>query len=153
MGANKDFSQSLQELLGTKPTRSQVAVMRAMSSEPGLLITHARLLAVLDRRGDAMDRVTLYRTLERLVCAGILVSVVDDSRITRYAVTASQAPTSSTGARFECQRCRQQFLLPASTREISKTLNNATALTKASGHRLLEVELSILGICSGCITD
>lgn len=151
----QNLPEILHNALDAKPTRSQVALLRAMSSEVGMLMTHAQLLGVLDRRGDGMDRVTLYRTLEKLVCAGVLVSMIDDSRVTRYALAESNTKVEKTasGARFECQRCHQQYLVSTSQSAISEALNSAASLTKSAGHRPLEIEVSIRGICSKCITD
>lgn len=139
--------------VGIRPKKTLINVMRAMVEEPDALITHAQLLSTLEKHGEQMDRVTLYRTLERLTCAGLLLSIVDHHRITRFAVSKTPGnPTNQqSAARFECQVCSRQFLLTRKKNDLSAVVSEANDLTNAAGHLSLEVDVAVRGICSKCI--
>lgn len=152
MNSNTNLVDDLDEILGTRSTRSQRAVVRTMSLAPGELLTHAELLLLLENGGEAMDRVTLYRTLDKLVLAGVLNSLVDDSRVTRFVLCEKdfQKYGGNRTAHFECKGCRKMFPLVSKMHYLNNFFDNADELAELAGHLPMQIDVAIRGICSHC---
>lgn len=93
---------------------AQLRVTEARLTVLGLLVqaqralSHADIESTLDQ---PLDRVTLYRTLDRLAEAGLLHKTVGDDRITRFA-PLGDAPDHHGHAHFHCDDCGRVFCLP-----------------------------------------
>lgn len=120
-------------------------------------MTHAQLLDALEKSGNGMHRVTLYRSLEKLSAARMLLKVVDAHRVSRYALAVSQDRYTlwRSAPRFTCQVCQRQFLLRADAADeaLSTALSRAGSLGAAAGHQALEVDFSVRGICNKCVAS
>jgi Fur family transcriptional regulator, ferric uptake regulator len=112
--------------------------------------THAQLHAALaDDRSSAdlpLDRVTLYRLVDRLTQAGLLLCRVDSNRLRRY-----QAMPASVRAlpHFECQACHRDRPLDA-TQELQQAARAAVEALGALGYRGLSFDLAVRGVCADC---
>ena len=90
---------------GLRRTSAARMVLGWLLAHPEISYTHAQLQAAL--QGDstlALDRVTLYRLIDRLTQVGLLLCRVDANRVRRY--QAMPASLQST-PHFECQSCHR----------------------------------------------
>jgi Fur family transcriptional regulator, ferric uptake regulator len=112
--------------------------------------THAQLLAALAddsaRTELPLDRVTLYRLIDRLTQVGLLLCRVDANRLRRY-----QAMPASVRAlpHFECQACHRDRPLDA-TQELEQAARAAMEALSAVGYRGLSFDLAVRGLCADC---
>lgn len=144
--------QSRLEGAGLRRTLATRAVLGLFLVRPAGGLTHAQTLAALTARGLDINRVTLYRLLDRLASCGVLQRLTDDQRTWRFSLAplSSEAPPEM-APRFECDACHQQFpLLDASepTRTATQHLFQALALM---GHAGARVDLAVHGTCASCI--
>lgn len=65
----------------TKATRALAALYRA---RPEAALSPAEVQAALVQAGVAVNRVTVYRLLDRCAAAGLLHRQIDSARVTRY---------------------------------------------------------------------
>ena len=96
----------------TRATRAMLALLRSQSEQRW---TAAEVEAALARVGVAVNRVTVFRALDRLTQAGLLLRKVDDDRLTRYqwvkegaaqpASRAAAAPHPDAPLRWRCTQC------------------------------------------------
>lgn len=112
---------------GLRRTSAARQVLGWLLAHADTSYTHAQLQAALQAdQALALDRVTLYRLIDRLTQVGLLLCRVDLQRVRRY-----QAMPASVQAapRFECQSChRDQPLagaLRADTADLEKAAHNA----------------------------
>jgi Fur family ferric uptake transcriptional regulator len=116
------------------------------------------LQAALAGEGDAgdsagLDRVTLYRLIDRLTQVGLLLCRVDASRVRRY-----QAMPSSVHAmpHFECQSCHRdsplEGALRASAGDLERAAQSAIDALKALGYQGMSLDFAVRGVCADCAT-
>jgi len=125
--------------------------------------THAQLQAALqndtaaERQGEAgsgLDRVTLYRLIDRLTQVGLLLCRVDVHRVRRY-----QAMPASVHAlpHFECQSCHRdqplQGALQGNALDLEVAAQNALEALKVLGYQGLSLDLAVRGVCADCATS
>lgn len=123
---------------GGRVTRTRVAVLDALlaANQP---LTHDEVDAALTARDIPHDRVTLYRTLDWLVDAGIAHRLAGDDRVRRFGVTRD-GPHQH--AHFHCDRCGKVMCL--------ESLQPAVAVNLPGGYRLDRAELVLHGDCPAC---
>lgn len=142
--------QTRLEAAGLRRTLATRAVLGLFLANPQGTLSHAQALASLTVRGLDINRVTLYRLLDRLAACGVLQRHADDgARTWRFGLVA--ADTQAQAPRFECDTCHRQLRLTAagySTRQVTDGLFRALARL---GHQGTRVELSIHGTCAGCL--
>ena len=130
-------------------TRSSAAALRARGARAWLRIL--ALLEAADRAlsrhdietalgPDLFDRVTLYRTLDRLVEAGLVLRSVDERRVSRFSAAAA-AGAHESHAHFRCERCGRVFCL-ADVRPARPRL--------PAGFRGVRIDLNVRGTCPAC---
>ena len=117
--------------------------------------THAQLLVALQGAGPegglALDRVTLYRLIDRLTQVSLLLCRVDANRVRRY-----QAMPESVKAmpHFECQTCHRDSPLHGSLQANALDLEAAAAgalqALKALGYQDVSLDLAVRGVCADC---
>jgi Fur family ferric uptake transcriptional regulator len=107
--AGADPIDALLSAHGLRRTSAARLVLGWLLAHPDTSYTHAQLQAALGGGDDAgegvtLDRVTLYRLIDRLTQVGLLLCRVDANRVRRY-----QAMPSSVHAipHFECQSCHR----------------------------------------------
>ena len=127
-------------------------------AHPDTSYTHAQLQAAL--AGDAeptLDRVTLYRLIDRLTQVGLLLCRVDANRVRRY-----QAMPTSVHAipHFECQSCYRDSplsgalsgALQANANDLERAAQSALAALKALGYQGMSMDFAVRGVCADCAT-
>ncbi len=148
-------------LLSTHGLRRTTAAHRVLGwllAHPDTSYTHAQLQAALVGEGDAadgapLDRVTLYRLIDRLTQVGLLLCRVDASRVRRY-----QAMPAGVHAmpHFECQSCHRdsplENALQASAGDLERAAQTALAALKALGYQGMSLDFAVRGVCADCAT-
>lgn len=137
------------ERAGLRRTLATRAVLGLFLGNPQGTLSHAQALASLQARGLRLNRVTLYRLLDRLAACGVLQRHADDgARTWRYGLADTE---EGLAPRFECDACHRQFRLTeasAPTRAVASDLFRTLASLGHQGHR---VDLSIHGTCASCV--
>lgn len=94
--------------VGMRGTRAMQALLVLLPQQPVQGWTESAVEAALHQQGQMVNRVTVYRALDRLTQAGLLLRTVDAQRITRYWVAgADSAPQAHTY--LECTACHQHI--------------------------------------------
>jgi Fur family ferric uptake transcriptional regulator len=144
--------QTRLEAGGLRRTLATRAVVGLFVANPRRSLNHAQTLALLATRGLDINRVTLYRLLERLAACGVLTRFSDDTaRTWRFRLADLEAEEAGAGApSFECDACHQQFRLTnaeGTTQEAAARFYQALA---DLGHQGLRMEVAIHGTCASC---
>ena len=142
--------QSRLETAGLRRTLATRAVLGLFLAKPQGSLNHAQVFSALQARGLDLNRVTLYRLLERLVGAGVLHRHADDeARIWRFGL----APLAPEGAvpQFECKACHNQFPLPEASERAGAVAQDLFHLLERLGHRGSQLDLTLHGTCAGCL--
>lgn len=139
---------------GLRRTAAARLVLGWLLAHPDTSYTHAQLQAAL--AGDAvaaLDRVTLYRLIDRLTQVGLLLCRVDSQRVRRY-----QAMPTSVHAipHFECQSCHRDSplagALQANANDLERAAQTALKALKALGYQGLSMDFAVRGVCVDCAT-
>jgi Fur family ferric uptake transcriptional regulator len=137
---------------GLRRTSAARLVLAWLLAHPDTSYTHAQLQAAL--QGDsalALDRVTLYRLIDRLTQVGLLLCRVDAKRVRRYqAMPASVHATPH----FECQSCHRDSplgeALQANGIDLERAAQTAFEALKALGYQGLSMDFAVRGVCMDC---
>ena len=139
---------------GLRRTSAARLVLGWLLAHPDTSYTHAQLqVALQGDSAEALDRVTLYRLIDRLTQVGLLLCRVDAKRVRRY-----QAMPASVHAapHFECQSCHRDSplsgALQASSRDLEKAAQTAIEALKVLGYTGLSMDVALRGVCSDCAT-
>lgn len=154
-----DPIDSLLQAHRLRRTAAARQVLAQFLAHPELSYTHAQLQAALqaksvDEQATALDKVTLYRLVDRLTQAGLLLCRVDASRVRRY-----QAMPTSVHAipHFECQRCHREsplaHALQANAEDLQRAAQTALESLKALGYKGLHIDMAVHGVCADCVTQ
>ena len=153
---------------GLRRTHAARLVLGWLLAHPQTSYTHAQLQVALqpDLQPDdpaqnkqtedtspALDRVTLYRLVDRLTLAGLLLCRVDAQRVRRYqAMPASVHATPH----FECQSCHKDSpladALRANAQDLERAAQTALDTLKALGYQGLHTDFAVRGVCAECAT-
>ena len=162
--ANKQLVDPIDELLtahGLRRTRAARLVLGWVLAHPEVSYTHTQLQAALADDGredgkedaDELDRVTLYRLIDRLTQAGLLLCRVDVSRTRRFQAMPAEIHAIS---HFECQSCHRDSPLPgalqANANDFERAAQTALEALKALGYRGTSVDFAVRGVCADCAT-
>jgi Fur family ferric uptake transcriptional regulator len=146
--------QTRLEAAGLRRTLATRAVLGLFLAQPHGGLSHAQALNALTARGLDINRVTLYRLLDRLAVCGVLQRHTDDqARTWRFnlAPQESQARETGTAPLFECDACHRQLRVAdasASTQTLAQDVFSALARL---GHRGARVEVAVHGTCMDCL--
>lgn len=147
---------------GLRRTGAARRVLGWLLAHPDTSYTHAQLQSALQNdpvttgqgeAGTALDRVTLYRLIDRLTQVGLLLCRVDVNRVRRY-----QAMPASVHAlpHFECQSCHRdqplQGALQGNALDLEVAAQSALQALKALGYQGLSLDLAVRGVCADCAT-
>ena len=144
---------------GLRRTSAARLVLGWLLANPDTSYTHAQLQAALGGGvvfPAALDRVTLYRLIDRLTQVGLLLCRVDASRTRRYqAMPASVHATPH----FECQSCYRDNLLEgalsgalnASAQDLERAAQTALQALKALGYQGRSMDFAVRGVCADCV--
>lgn len=153
---------------GLRRTAAARRVLGWLLAHPDTSYTHAQLQTALQAddgavhspgtatgqppdMGVALDRVTLYRLIDRLTQVGLLLCRVDAQRVRRY-----QAMPASVHAlpHFECQSCHRDSPLAGTLRgnalDLEVAAQSALQALKALGYQGLSLDLAVRGVCADC---
>jgi Fur family transcriptional regulator, ferric uptake regulator len=157
-----DPIDALLQAHGLRRTGAARRVLGWLLAHPDTSYTHAQLQAALQAAGEqdgadsggvALDRVTLYRLVDRLTQVGLLLCRVDANRVRRY-----QAMPVSVQAlpHFECQSCHRdqplQGALQGNALDLEVAAQSALQALKALGYQGLSLDLAVRGVCVDCVT-
>lgn len=145
--------QSRLEAAGLRRTLATRAVLGLFLAQPLGGLTHAQAQNALAARGLDINRVTLYRLLDRLAACGVLQRHTDDqARTWRFSLAPLEAdPEEGALPRFECDACHRQFRVEQAsepTKSMTRALLNAM---ERLGHQGARVEVSVHGTCADCM--
>lgn len=143
---------------GLRRTSAARRVLGWLLAHPDTSYTHAQLQAALAGEGATadgapLDRVTLYRLIDRLTQVGLLLCRVDASRVRRY-----QAMPAGVHAmpHFECQSCHRdsplESALQASAGDLDRAAQSALDALKALGYQGMSLDFAVRGVCADCAT-
>ncbi len=141
--------QARLERAGLRRTQATRRVLELFLHDSGWSPTHAEVDAALQAGGLRVNRVTLYRLLDRLAAAGLLERQPDDeSRSWRFHLAASDAEAQA--PRFECDACHRQFRITEASQSSRAATHQLLDALAHLGHHAQRVELAIHGTCAGC---
>ena len=137
---------------GLRRTAAARLVLGWLLAHPDTSYTHTQLQAALSGEGpSALDRVTLYRLIDRLTQVGLLLCRVDAKRVRRY-----QAMPASVHAmpHFECQSCHRDSpladALQANASDLERAAQSALVALHALGYQGLSLDFAVRGVCADC---
>lgn len=142
--------QTRLEAAGLRRTLATRALLGLFLANPQGTLSHAQALALLTTRGMEINRVTLYRLLDRLAACGVLQRHTDDgARTWRF----SLADTASDGVapRFECDACHRQFRLTEASAPTQAVASELFRTLAGLGHQGLRMDVAIHGTCASCV--
>jgi len=142
---------------GLRRTSAARLVLGWLLAHPDTSYTHAQLQVALAVDGDvapgaALDRVTLYRLIDRLTQVGLLLCRVDANRVRRY-----QAMPASVHAmpHFECQSCHRDSPLAGALKanakdDLERAAQTALEALQALGYQDVSMDFAVRGVCVDC---
>lgn len=138
---------------GLRRTAAARLVLGWLLAHPDTSYTHAQLQTALASDTElALDRVTLYRLIDRLTQVGLLLCRVDVNRVRRY-----QAMPASVHAipHFECQSCHRDSplagALEANARDLERAAQTALEALQALGYQGTSMDFAVRGVCADCV--
>ncbi|MBC7610238.1 MAG: Fur family transcriptional regulator [Polaromonas sp.] len=163
VGTRPDPIDALLTAHGLRRTTAARLVLGWLLAHPDTSYTHAQLQAAL--AGDRelaldrviLDRVTLYRLIDRLTQVGLLLCRVDANRVRRY-----QAMPTSVRAipHFECQSCHRDSPLSgalsgplqSNANDLERAAQSALEALKTLGYQGMSMDFAVRGVCADCAT-
>ena len=110
---------AIDALLSAHGLRRTIAARRVLGwllDNADTSYTHAQLQTALDAdapQNEPLDRVTLYRLIDRLTQVGLLLCRVDSQRVRRYQAMPASVQSMP---HFECQSCHRDSPLAGALR-------------------------------------
>ncbi|RYF27045.1 MAG: Fur family transcriptional regulator [Comamonadaceae bacterium] len=131
----------------TRATRALLVLLRA---QPGVAWSEAEVEAALEQEGVAVNRVTVYRLLDRLAAAGLLRRHVDAQRVARFTLVHASDAAEAATPHFECDDCHRQFSLSQGSERMQGAMRQMLKALESAGHEGLAVDIAVRGRCAGC---
>ncbi len=140
---------------GMRSTRATRAVLALWELRTDALLSEADVEAVLHAQGVQVNRVTVYRLLDRLAAAGVLRRSVDAARVARYGRPLQGAACEGdAAAHFECADCHSAFRLGGEAGgggvQLQAALLQLQQALAASGLQGQAIDVSVTGLCQDC---
>lgn len=134
---------------GLRRTLATRAALGLFLNNPQGMLSHAQAMAGLQARGLDINRVTLYRLLDRLAACGVLQRHADDdARTWRYSLADLE---QGLAPRFECDACHRQFRVAEGSAPTQAAATDLLRTLAQLGHQGLRVDVAIHGTCAGCL--
>ena len=133
---------------GLRSTRATRVLLAFFASRPDAALSEAEVEIALAQAGVVVNRVTVYRLLERLTTAGLLRRQVNMQRVARFGLAA--APDEKVAPRFECDDCHRQFRLSQGSERMQSAVRQMLKALACAGHEDLAVDIAVRGRCAGC---
>ena len=156
--ARLDPIDALLSAHGLRRTAAARLVLGWLLAHPDTSYTHAQLQTALSgvssEGPSALDRVTLYRLIDRLTQVGLLLCRVDASRVRRY-----QAMPASVQAmpHFQCQSCHRDSPLGSALKgnalDLDRAAQTAIEALTALGYQGMSLDFAVRGVCADCATS
>jgi Fur family transcriptional regulator, ferric uptake regulator len=139
---------------GLRRTYAAKLVLGWFLAHPDISYTHGQLLCALaEDQHEELDKVTLYRLVDRLTQVGLLLCRVDVHRVRRF-----QAMPASVHAipHFECQSCHRDSplgdTLKANAQDLERAAQSALQALRALGYQGYSMDFAVRGVCADCAT-
>lgn len=136
---------------GLRCTGASHALLALFEREGDVMLTHAELNRAMRACGLEISKVTLYRLLARFVAAGLLHRVVDQDRVARYGREGACAGDARVHPHFECRKCHRLYQLGDLPKALHDAMRQAFVRWEAQGHRGIEANLAVHGLCARCV--
>ena len=139
---------------GLRRTHAARLVLGWLRANPDISYTHLQLQSAL-QTGDApaFDRVTLYRQIDRLTQAGLLLCRVDGNRVRHYQLMPASVQALP---HFECQSCHRDSplsdALKANTEALERAAQTTLQALSALGYHGTSMDFAVRGLCADCAT-
>lgn len=138
-----------------RSTRATRAVLALWEARADALLSEADVEAALHAQGVQVNRVTVYRLLDRLAAAGVLRRSVDAARVARYGRPLQGAACEGdAAAHFECADCHSAFRLGGEAggggEQLQAALLQLRQALAASGLQGQAIDVSVTGRCQDC---
>ena len=150
---NTDPINELLTAHGLRRTSAARLVLGWLLAHPDTSYTHAQLQASLADDSGELDRVTLYRLIDRLTQVGLLLCRVDASRTRRYQAMPAEIHAIP---HFECQSCHRDSplsgALKANANDLERAAQTALEALKALGYQGMSMDFAVRGVCADCAT-
>ena len=124
---------------GLRGTSASIAVLKALEAA-ALPLSHDELESLV----APIDRVTLYRVLDRLVAAGLAQRIESAERAGRYVAVQSRADSY-----FECNVCHRVTALPPDP-ALPALLDHMRRQLEKQGLESTQTVFRVQGTCSAC---
>jgi Fur family ferric uptake transcriptional regulator len=142
---------------GLRRTSAARLVLGWLLAHPDTSYTHAQLQTALADQESELDRVTLYRLIDRLTQVGLLLCRVDASRTRRYQAMPAEIHAIP---HFECQSCHRDSplsgalsgALKANANDLERAAQTALEALKALGYKGMSMDFAVRGVCADCAT-
>ena len=138
---------------GLRRTSAARQVLGWLLAHPDTSYTHAQLQSALTAEAGELDRVTLYRLIDRLTQVGLLLCRVDASRTRRYQAMPAEIHAIP---HFECQTCHRDSplsgALKANAQDLERAAQTALDALKALGYKGVSMDFAVRGVCADCAT-
>ena len=146
---SSDPIDALLKAHGLRRTAAARLVLGWLLAHPDTAYTHAQLHVSLSAYdATSLDRVTLYRLIDRLTQVGLLLCRVDRQRVRRYQVMPVSVHATP---HFECQTCHRDSPL-ANAQDLERAAKSALEALQAMGYQGMSMNLAVLGVCVDCAT-
>lgn len=140
---------------GLRRTYAAKLVLGWFLAHPDTSYTHSQLLlALAEDQHEELDKVTLYRLVDRLTQVGLLLCRVDVNRVRRF-----QAMPASVHAipHFECQSCHRDSplgdALKGNAKDLERAAQSALKALQALGYQGYSMDFAVRGVCVDCSTE
>lgn len=133
---------------GLRATRATRALAALYQARPDAALSEPEVEAALASLGTRVNKVTVYRMLDRFVVAGLLHKQVDAARVSRYA--RALEGDEAAAPRFECDDCHRQFRLSEGSAPVQSALQQVLQALATAGHESLAVDVAVHGRCADC---
>ena len=138
--SNADWAEYLRAN-GLRGTRAAIAVLKALEAAV-LPLSHDEL----ETRTQPIDRVTLYRVLDRLVATGLAQRIESSARAGRYVAVQARADSY-----FECTTCHRVMALPEDP-ALPQLLSHLRRQLEKQGLESTQTVFRVQGTCADCST-
>ncbi|MCH8497025.1 MAG: transcriptional repressor [Marinobacter sp.] len=130
-----------------RATRTTLAILEILQQARGPVSQTVLTEQLRASSSDhSTDRVTIYRTLERLQNADMVLCTTSSGQSRCYVLKAF-----ASAGQFECQRCKKVSLLHTDTR-MDSAIRRLHQQLAAQGIKVSENGLSLRGLCQTCNT-
>lgn len=134
---------------GMRATRATRALEALFRAHPDAALSEPEVEAALVQVQVPVNKVTVYRMLDRFAAAGLLHKQIDRARITRFTLAAPGEEAQAL-PRFECDGCHRNFRLADGATRMQAAMKSMLQALASAGHEGNSVDIAVRGRCAGC---